>query len=162
MKKIVKNAIKICVFISLAILPFITVTQMIGLDTFLDSFENSEYYLCLQDKDNSLGSNTKNGEYIIIQKSSHPDFDVEKSDSIIYCKDSGDITCDTVYSISTIEALKRYYTTDKDEVSSQPIYEIQILGKIINIVDDNLWNSISISLWEASINSLNIRALVND
>ena len=160
--KIIKNAIKLCVFISLANLPFITVTQLIGLDTFLDSFENPEYYICLQDKGNTLGVNTKNGEHIIIQKSSHPEFNVRKSDSILYCNNNGDISCNKVCQINNMGAIKRYYTTEENNIEDQPIYEGQIVGKIINVVDDNIWNSISIRIWDASIQNLNLRALLAD
>jgi len=159
-KRIIKNAIKICIFISLASFPFITVTQIIGMDTFLDSFENPEHYVCLQDKDNSLGSNTKNGEYIIIQKSSHPEFSVKNSDSIIYCKNGGGIACDKIHYINNIGAIRRYCTTEENDITSQPIYKSQIIGKIINVVDGNIWNSISIKIWETSIRSLNLRALL--
>ena len=85
-KRIIKTVIKIWIFISIASLPFITVTQIIGMDAFLDSFENPDHYICLKDKNNVYGSKTKTGEYMIIQKSSHPDFNVKKSDTIIYCK----------------------------------------------------------------------------
>ena len=161
-KKITKNTIKFCLFISLVSLPFIAITHVIGIDTFLDSFENPEFYLCFQDEDNLLGTNTNNGEHVIIQRSTHPDFDVKKSDSIIYCKNTGEMACNKVYSINKMGAFKRYYTVDDNYKTSYPIYEEQIIGKVVNIVDDNLWNSISISVWDASINSLNVRALVSD
>ena len=162
-KRIIKNAIKVCIFISLASFPFITITQMIGMNTFLDSFENPEHYICLQDKDNSLGSNIKNGEYIIIQKSSHPEFSVKKSDSIIYCKNGGGIACDKIHYISNIGAIRRYHTAEENDIKGQPIYKSQIIGKVINVTDGNIWNSISIKIWETSIHNLNLRALlVND
>lgn len=161
-KRITKNAIKICIFISIVSLPFVTVTQMIGIDTFLDSFENPEDYICLQDKDNLFGTNTKNGEYVIIQKSSHPNFDVKKSDSIIYCKNDGNIACNKVYHINNIGAIKRYHITGENDITSQPIYECKIIGKIIKVVDGNIWNSISLRVWETSIHSLNLRALLTN
>ena len=156
--KITKNTIKIFIFIALASLPFITVTQTIGMDIFLDSFENPKYYVCLQDKDNSFGLNSKGGEYLIIQKSTHPDFNIDKSDSIIYFKNDGDIVCNKVYFISNIEAIKSYHTIDENE----PIFEGQIIGKIVKIIDGNLWNSISLKIWETSINNLNLRALLTN
>jgi hypothetical protein len=162
MKKIIKNTIKFCLFISLVSLPFISVTLAIGLDTFLDSFENPEFYLCFQDEDNLLGTNTKNGEHVIIQRSTHPDFDVKKSDSIIYCKNTGEMTCSKIEIVNKMGSFEKYYTVDDNYKTSYPIYEEQIIGKVVNIVDDNLWNSISISVWEASINNLNVRALVSD
>jgi len=160
MKKKIKNVIKFCIFISLVSLPFITITQILGMETFLDSFENPSYYICLQDKDNSLGLNTKNEEYLIIQKSSHPEFNIKKSDSIIYCKNDGDIACNKVYNINNIGAIKIYYTTGENDFVSQPIYESQIIGKVITVVDSNIWNFFSIRIWDVSIHNLNLRTVL--
>lgn len=159
-KKKIKNTIKFFVFISLAYLPFITVTQIIGMDTFLDSFENPKYYICLQDKDNAFGLNTKNEEYLIIQKTSHPKFTVKKSDSIIYCKNNGEITYNKVFNINNIGAIKKYYAIEENDIISQPIYESQIIGKVITVIENNIWNSISIKIWELSIHNLNLRVLL--
>jgi hypothetical protein len=159
-KKKIKNLIKFCIFISLVSLPFITITQILGMEAFLDSFENPSHYICLQDKDNTFGLNTKNEEYLIIQKSSHPEFNIKKSDSIIYCKNNGDIACNKIYNINNIGAIKIYYTTQENDGISQPIYENQIIGKIITTIDSNIWNFISIKIWEVSINNLNSRVLL--
>jgi len=161
-EKTTKNVIKICIFISIAIIPFVTSSQIIGMDTFLDSFENPEYYICLQDKDSSLGSITRDEEYIIIQKSTHPTFNIEKSDSIIYWKSDGDIACSKVHHINNMGAIERYYTTEEDDITNQPIYEGQIIGKVIKVIESNLWNSISLKIWETSIHNLNLRALLTN
>jgi uncharacterized membrane protein len=153
MKKIIKNTIKICIFISLASLPFITMTQIIGMNIFLDSFENPDCYICLQDNDNSLGLKENIGDYIIIQRSSHPEFEVENTDFVLYYDFNGELTCNKVDSISAINSINRYKITD------ELIYPQQIVGKVINVIDDNIWNSISITIWDTSINSLNLRAL---
>lgn len=160
LNKITKNAIKICVFLLITIIPFISATQIIGLETFLDSFENPEYYLCLQDENSLLGSITENGEYVIIQKSAHPNFNVQESDSIIYWSYSGDVTCEKVNYIKSVGAIKKYHVTD--EITNQPIYEGQILGKVIKVIDGNLWNSIAIKIWETSVHNLNVRALLTN
>jgi len=160
MKKKIKNVIKFFIFISLVSLPFITITQILGMEAFLDSFENPAYYICLQDKDNTFGLNTKNEEYLVIQKSSHPEFNIKKSDSIIYCKNNGDIACNKIYNINNIGATKRYYTTGENDIVSQPIYDSQIIGKVITVIDSNIWNFISIKIWEVSIHNLNLRVLL--
>ena len=157
MKKILKNLIKFYIFILIGILPFITITQLVGIEIFLDSFENSKYYVCLQDEDDKLELDTKNGEYIIIQKSSHPDFEIKNLDSIIYYENNGELTCDKFNDI-TIGAINRFYIENED-ITSQPIHESQIVGKIINVIEGNIWNSISIKMWETSINSLNLGAI---
>jgi hypothetical protein len=131
-----------------------------GFELFLDSFENSNYYLCLQDKNNILKSNA-NGDYIILQKSSHPDFKIEESDCIIYYNYNGEISYSKVNHINTIYTTKRYHIENQDnEQDSSIIFDNQILGKIIKVMDDSILNSISLSIWEISINNLNLRALI--
>jgi len=131
---------------------------MIGIDTFLDSFENSEYYLCLQDEDGLYATNTNDRDYVIIQESSHPDFSAEKNDYIIYLTNDNELACNQVYHVSRIGTNKRYHTQDKESIGHH-VFENQVLGKVIKVLDDNIWNSISISIWDISINNLNIRAL---
>lgn len=156
MRKIIKNIIKLGIFVSIAALPFISITQIIGIDTFIDSFENPDHYVCLQDKNNSLNLDIKRGDFIIVQKSSHPNFNAKESDYIIYSKINGDIACNKINNINTMGALKIYYVSEQNDLSKQPIYDLQVIGKVVNIIDDNIWNSISISLWATSINNLNI------
>jgi hypothetical protein len=100
----------------------------------------------------------KNNEFVILQKSSHPDFDIKKSDTIIYCRINGELACDKVEFIS-LGGVKTYHTKNDINMSSQPIFECQIIGKVINTIENNLWNSISIKSWEVSINWLNLRSL---
>jgi hypothetical protein len=162
-KQDLQKILRVCVFLSIALLPFLTVTQIIGIETFLDSFENPDYYLCFQDKDNSFGSNTKNGEYIIIQKSTHPDFNPNQNDIIIYSDSDGEILCNKIHHINSLRTTKTYYTVNQEEqVSQKPVYESQILGKIIEIVDDNIWNILSIKIWETSIHNLNLNAILTN
>ena len=160
MKKIVKKAIKICVFFAIANLPFITVTQLIGTDTFLDSFENPNYYHCIQGSGISMEPNIKDGNYILLQKSSHPDFYVTEGDVILYFKDNGESVCHRVYHINSIGPMKKYHTMgDNNKLADKPIYESQITGKIVNVIDNNIWNIISMEIWDASIHDFNINAL---
>jgi SOS-response transcriptional repressor LexA len=160
MRKIIKNALKLCIFISLASLPFITAAQIISMDTFLDSFEKPEYYICLEGKNNLIQSAAKDGDYIIIQKSTHPDFKINDDDNILYIKDKDQLACSRIDHSSCIGSIKRYYITDENnKVSNSPIYEVQIVGKIVKIVDNNLWNSISMKIWDVSIHELNINAM---
>ena len=131
------------------------------METFLDSFENPEYYLSIQDEDNSYGLNTENGEYIIIQKASHPEFSVKESESILYVND-GELICDKVKHITEVGAIKSYHLTEEENYNNEPIYDFQVIGKVIKIVDSNLWNSISLSIWETSINNINLNALLTN
>jgi hypothetical protein len=161
MKKVVKNAIKFVVFISVASLPFITVTQLIGIDTFIDSFENSDYYLCFEN-DGFLASSVKQEEYIIIQRSSHPDFKINDGDSIIFWDNNGEIVCNKIIRISNVGSLKRYNTIDNTNEEQMPIYENQIIGKVINSVENNVWFSISLKIWDLSIQKLNFNSLLTN
>lgn len=160
MKKAIKSTIKLCVFISIANLPFITITQLAGIDTFLDSFENTEHYAYIQSQRNSMEPNIKEGDYIILQKSSHPNFTIKQQDMILYCKDNGETVYQRVHHINCIDTVKRYHIIDNNNNhADKPIYENQIIGKVVSIVDNNLWNIISIKIWEVSIHNLNIGAL---
>lgn len=158
-KNTLKLAIKFCIFLIIASIPFISTTQMLGIDTFLDSFENSNHYLCVQDKDGLYATNTNDKEYIIIQESSHPDFSAEKNDYIIYLTENNELACNQVYHVSSIGTFKRYHIQDTGSIGHH-VLENQVIGKVIKVLDENIWNSISISIWEISINNLNIRALI--
>ena len=94
-----------------------------------------------------------------MQKSSHPDFNIKKSDIVIYCRTNGDLACEKIEYIS-LDFIKTYYTRNSLEISSHPIFESQIIGKVVSVIENNIWNSISIKCWEISINSLNLRSLL--
>jgi len=134
---------------------------LIGIDIFLDSFECPQYYVCIQNNNNFLDLKEKNSEYVIIQKSSHLEFEIKRSDVVIYCKNNGELAYDVVEYVS-IDAIKTYHMKNNMGITSQPIFESQIIGKVINFIDSNIWNSISIKCWELSINSLNLRCLVTN
>ncbi|KYK21594.1 hypothetical protein AYK21_00640 [Thermoplasmatales archaeon SG8-52-2] len=162
MKITPRKTLTLIIFTLISCLPFIHINDMMGIELFLDSFENSDNYICLQDRQNNLESNTF-GDYLIIQKASHPEFKIEKSDLIIYCDNEGDITFTKVNHINSISAMKRYYVEkDTRDLGKNVIFENQILGKIIEIVDENIINSISVKIWETSIHNLNIRAILID
>jgi len=160
MKENLKKIIKLSIFLIIASLPFLTITQIIGMETFLDSFEHPESYVCLEGNGNWLGTKTKEAGYIIIQRASHPDFKIKDSDSVIYCKYNGEIACNQIKEKEYyMNSIKRYHAIDNNEPNEEIIYENQIIGKVIKTIDDNLWNTLSIKLWEISIYNLNIKAL---
>lgn len=161
MKEIIKKILKICIFISLINLPFITSAQIIGIETFFDSFEQPEYYICIENKNNIVQSSAQEGDFIIIQKSSHPSFEINDNDDIIYVKEGGNLVCSRIHHSIKIGSIKKYYTVNENnQVSNNPIYEFQIAGKIIKTVESNPWNSLSIKIWDISIRELNINALL--
>ena len=160
MKEIVKNVFNLCVFISLVNLPFITVTQLISTDTFLDSFENPDFYLYLQSGGYSMEPDIKEEDYILLQKSSHPDFNIQAGDVILYCKDDGEIDCNRIHNINGISSVKRYHIIDDNgNLTDKHIYGSQIIGKIVSVVNTNLWDVISMKIWDMTIHNLNVRAL---
>ena len=161
MKKTLKIAIKLCVFLLFVSIPFISITQMMGLDTFLDSFENPDYYICVEDNGGLFGSTTNNEKCVIIQKSSHPDFKVSENDYVVYVENGGDLTCNRVHQITSLGTMKKY-NLEGIEGKSSSIFESQILGKVIDTIDNNIWNLITIKIWDTSIHNLNIRALLTD
>lgn len=161
MKKILKSTIKLCVFLLFTSIPFISITQMVGLDTFLDSFENSDHYVCIDDKGDLFGSTTNDEKYVIIQKSSHPDFKVSENDYVVYVENDGYVACNKVYQITSLGTMKRY-NMEAVKGKSSSIFDNQVVGKIVDIIDNNMWNLIAIKIWDTSIHNLNIRALLAD
>jgi len=151
-----KDILKIVTFIVLINLPYLTISQVIGMDNFLDSFHDPEEYRYV--KSSILDIQDAAEGYLIIQKSSHQEFSVALGDNI-FLIDEGGLACRSVYQIST-DNMKRYYTISfSNEEYPEPIYEYQIIGKVVGVVEDNIWNSISLKLWDISINNLNIAAL---
>jgi hypothetical protein len=157
-----KNIVKTAIFVLFTSLPFVSITNTIGIETFLDSFENPDKYIIIKNSPDYLTSDIEQQKYIIIQKSTHPKFNVEKEDEIIHIKTDGTLTCNKIYKINGIGYFEKYYILENDKPSSYPVYKTQIVGKIIKTLDDNLWNQISIKTWETSIKNLNIHALVSD
>lgn len=156
MKKEMNKIIKIIVFIVIASFPFITVTQSIGLDTFLDSFENPDKYIYIKQGGNNIQTTFNQNQYFLIQKTSHPDFNVQESDIILYCEAEGGINYNKIHHINRIGAIKRYHVYNEEQkYDENPIYSSQILGKVVKIIDNNIWNELSMKIWEISINNLN-------
>ena len=126
MNKNIKKILKPIIFLTFAILPFISATQTMSMDTFLDSFENPEFYICIDSNNHLIQSAANDGDYIIIQKSSHPEFNLENNDNIIYIKNQGELACELIHHTNFIGGIKRYYTTDENnQLNEKPIYEGQ-------------------------------------
>lgn len=147
-KQGLNRLLKFVAFVSIAFLPFMSATQIIGLETFLDSYERPEYYIVVESKE----------DYKIIQKSSHPEFTIGNEDIVYFYQENGEITHDKICEINAIGPFKKYYTS-KNET---PIFEQQIIGKIIKEFDESPINTLSIKTWELSIYNLNLRAIILD
>jgi hypothetical protein len=103
------------------------------------------------------GVQTSQDSFIIIQTADHPEFIIEESDSIIYSDVDGEFVCNEIHEIKGVGMYERYYTSDEESCSRYPIYQSQVIGKVIKTVDNNIWNELSIKLWELSISNLNFR-----
>lgn len=128
---------------------FLPIIQNLGVEEFLESFENPEYYLLLQN----------NKKYEVVQLSSHPDFFIESGDTVIYYNLTGKLTYHKINQIKATGMADIYYLSSGE---NQPIFKSQIVGKIIKETDRNLLNTISMNLWDVSIHNLNIKALVTN
>lgn len=139
----------------IANLPFLTVVQLIGINTFLDSFQHPDTYQSIKnyEKDND----TVGRGYLILQRSTHQDFSVKNGDTILYRTLEGSVKCESVLDVELRQGATIYYTTTpvQDEIKG-PIYNTQILGKVTDIVDNNIWNTLCLQIWDFSIRNLNV------
>ena len=157
-----KGIIKLIVFIAVANLPFLTITSLVGIDTFIDSFENPENYYFIQENGNSMNYNIKDGNYVVIQKTLDPDEEIHEGDIVIYSSYKGGLDCKKVYQIYSIGPIKKYHAVDNNnKLTDEPIYENQIIGKVVNVIDGNIWNMIAMKIWDISINEYNINTFLN-
>jgi hypothetical protein len=159
-KKTLKEIVKILVFVALVNLPFITMTQLLGVDGFIDSFTNHNYYQYY--KTDELALDNPHQSYIIIEKATHPDFSIQTGDKIFYVADEGGLSCRSVDHITTVGFLEKYYVVNFQNTIEKPIFKSQILGKVIGTIDDSMWNSVSLKIWDLSINNLNAIALFSN
>ena len=157
-KKTIKDISKLVLFIILVNLPFLTMTQLLGMNTFIDSFNNHNYYQYY--KTNTIGIDTPTDSYIIIQKATHPTFSILSGDTIFYIKDEGGLACKTINHITQQKNLEKTYLIKfTDDTTQKTIYGDQIIGKIVSTSEDTIWTSVSLQLWDMSINNLNAAAL---
>jgi hypothetical protein len=132
---------------------------MMGVDIFLDSFENPESYTYFKSSNEIKGIKTQDKSYIIIQKIVHPDFDIQKNDVILYYNFEGEIICSQIIQINGVDYFKKYYIDQKNAINNS-ILKCQIVGKIIRKVESNIWNYLSLSLWEISTDYLNVERVI--
>lgn len=154
-----KKFIKIFIFITLATIPFISAASLMTMEQFIDSFENPDHYISIQNN-NIIESTSSQGHYIIIQKSTYPNFEINENDEIIYFDNNGEIKYSTIIHTSKIGRIKQYYALNENEIDTESIYENQIIGKVIINIENNLWNTISIKTWDIAIHQLNINNLI--
>jgi hypothetical protein len=103
-----------------------------------------------------------NGAYIILEKPTYQGFSIGEGDRILYHTIKDTLQQRIVYQIKTDDGIKTYYTTSNIDNTEGPIYENQIVGKIIGNSEDNIWNSICLQIWHLSIDNLNALTLFSD
>lgn len=133
------------------------------MDVFLDSFQSPEKYVYFQADEQYIEGIKSDDDYYVLQKTSHPEFTLTEGDTILYSTGNNVFICNKIYSISCIGAFKKYHVKSVDNnLIDYPVYDYQIIGKVVSIVDNNIWNALSMNLWDVSIHNLNIHALFTD
>jgi len=142
-------------FFILANIPFLTMSYILGMETFLDSFEHPSSFLYLKNEQiHPLQPQTR---YLILEKPSSDDFSIEEGDMILCYTTTHQLQQHIVSEIGCEDGGKTYYaSTSATEPSDARIYESQIVGKITGEMKETLWNSLCLSFWDVSINHLNI------
>ncbi len=159
MREDLKKIMEFCVFVSIASLPFMITTNVLGIDTFLDSFENPNSYVYFKDSDSISGITTNQEKYVIIQKTSHPSFEVHEKDTILYFNFEGELECNKINGISGIGYSTKYYT-NSEENEEDYVFDNQVVGKVIQVLDENIITDLSLIVWDISISNLNIESIM--
>ncbi len=153
-KKSLQTLCKLCLFFSIANLPFLTLTNLFGTQIFIDSFEypNSYQYI----KTDAIDNLETNKGYLLIERPTHEGYAVNEQDLILYHSPDKTINQRVVSSIVTKNGVNAYFIKDlTNGTFSEPIYEQQIIGKIKARFDDNLWTTLCLRIWEISSDNLN-------
>jgi hypothetical protein len=153
-KNLLRAILKLCGFLIIANLPFLTISQLIGIDTFIDSFNHPGSYYYIKNKD-VTSMNPATG-YIIIEKPTDQASTIREGDSILCHTIKNTLQQRIVSQIHTKDGITTYYTTSYNESIDAPIYESQIIGKIIGTSEDNIWYELCLQAWEISIEKFNI------
>jgi hypothetical protein len=157
-RKTLLRIIKICVFFLIANLPFLTLINLFGIDTFIDTFRHPTAYQTI--KTDTIPQFTTQSEYILLKKPHHQNYSIEINDILLYYTTQETFVKERVSSIVSTNGINRYYTVARNNPSSNgPIFEDQILGIIQAEYDSNLWNNLCIQLWDLSTENLNAIAL---
>jgi hypothetical protein len=149
---------QICAFFIIANLPFLTITNILGIDTFIDSFHHPTNYLLI--KNNKILNNGKNQAYLIVEKTTDNSANIQEGDVILYHSSKDIVQQGQVCQLAFEKGIMTYYTlTNTDRIIQGPLYNYQILGKITGSTDDTVWNVFCLQIWDLSINNLNAVAL---
>jgi hypothetical protein len=144
-------------FFILANLPFLTMSYILGVETFLDSFEHPSSFLYL--KNEQIQTLHQQGGYLVLEKPTSEDFSIEEGDMILCYTTTHQLQQRIVSRIRSEDGVTTYYgNTSTPEPSDAPIYDSQIVGKIRGTMKETVWNSLCLCFWDVSITHLNILA----
>jgi len=144
-KDLVNKSIKFLITIMILSIPFACSIQILGANTFIDSFEAPDNYIVYK----------SDNEYLVIQKATHPEYEVQKNDDVLHYENTGDISIDKINEIRATGSIEVYYA----QANNCTIFENQVIGKVIKTIDENIITTISVNIWEFSIKHLNIGVL---
>lgn len=159
-KKFLFTILKLGGFFLIANLPFLTVSQLIGMETFIDSFKHPTSIISIKNEKISGMENV--GGYLILEQPSHQGFSIGEGDCILYQTKKDTLQENVVSYVKSDEGRKIYYTTSYSNANTGPIYDHQIIGKIIGKTGDNLWVTLCLQFWEVSIDKLNILTFLSE
>jgi hypothetical protein len=145
---------KICIFLMVANLPFLTVAHMMGIEVFIESFQHPDAYQCIKTYEATNDDIPKG--YLILETPTHQHFLIQNGDIILYRTGEGAVRCEPVLNVAFYQGITIYYTTTPAQGDiTGPIYDTQILGKVTGTIDDNIWNALCLQIWDFSSKNLN-------
>lgn len=62
-----------------------------------------------------------------------------------------------IFDIKGVGRYTKYHINRESNNNEKPIFKSQIIGKVIKVVDGNIWSELSIKIWEITIHNLNVR-----
>lgn len=153
-KKSLQTLCKLCLFFSIANLPFLTLTNLFGAQIFIDSYKYPSSYQYI--KTDAIDNLETHEGYLLIERPTHQGYAINEHDIILYHSLNQTINQQVVSSIATKNGVTTYFIMDLTYGAfSEPIYEQQIIGKIKARFDDNLWTTLCLRIWEISSDNLN-------
>lgn len=153
-----KKLLQLGLFLLLVNLPFVTTAYLIGTDAFFNSFDHPDAYLYV--KSSKLTTDIYHNKYFIIEKLTQNDAPLTRGDNIVYLQDNGNIQCHEIYALDKKPGMEPFYLLDPpSNDSDNVVYNYQIIGKVVGVIDNNFWNVFSLKIWDLSINNINAAAL---
>lgn len=145
---------KFSVFFIIVNLPFLTVTYLFGVETFIDSFKYPNSFQFI--KTDNIPHLDMNAGFILYEKANHEGYMIQERDIILYHTAQDILQQSMVYRIVSENGVNRYYViaSDNDDLNTI-VNEHQIIGKIKGRFDDTIWTIFCMYIWDLSVDNLN-------